>query len=250
MHRSAFGEARSKRAWMGLISIVFIMSALVGCSNKSSGSSAGSSGAPFTRPAAATDAKKVGDGLTRLSDSISKPQAAFHFSYQSRENLNPKFPSQAGSKPEVGTVEVEADIAPDQIAVSETRGGKRTETKANKSDPMFEMAKLPVLGSLLGPTFPLAFAGPTARFAGSDTVGGVVADKYDMDTTTADATTQAGIAMAGAMLGGKVKINSVKGSAWLDKSSGRLVKFTVDTDLRTQDGQSWQEHYQAVVTPK
>lgn len=239
-------EACFGRTWMAPISFVVIALALAGCGNKSSGSSP----APFTRPAAATDTKKVGDGLTLLSKSIDKPQAAFHFSYQSRENLNPRFPSQAGSKLEMGTVEVEADITPDDVAVSETRGGKKTETKANKSDPMFGLAKLPVLGSLLGATFPLAFASPTARFAGSDTVGGAAADKYDMDTSTADAATQTGIAMAGAMLGGKVSIKSVKGSAWLEKSSGRLVKFNVDTDLSTQDGQSWQEHYEAVVTPK
>jgi hypothetical protein len=71
-----------------------------------------------------------------------------------------------------------------------------------------------------------------------------------MDTSTADASTQAALAMLGGMLNGKVKIKSVKGSAWLEKSSGRLVKFDLDTDLSSQDGHSWQEHYAVLVTPK
>ena len=238
-----------RQTWIAPISFVFIAFTVAGCGNKSSGPSAPLS-AHAGSARSAEDSRRVGEGLKLLMDSLDKPQTGLHFSYQSQENLNPKFPLQAGSKPEVGTVQVEADITPDDIDVNETRGGKKTETKAKKSDPMFGLAKLPVLGSMLGATFPLALGGPTAQFAGSDTVGGAVADKFNIDTTTANATTQAGMEVAAGLLGGKVAIKSVKGAVWFEKTSGRLVKFNLDTDLGTQDGQSWREHSEAVVTPK
>jgi hypothetical protein len=233
--------------WQARIMPVYVVSiavALAGCT--SSGPTNPLSGSSRS----ADDSKKVGDGVKLLMDSIDKPQTSIHFSYQARENLNPKFPSQTGSQPAMGTAAVEADITPDAVDVIETRGGKRTETKANKSDPAFGLAKLPVLGAMLEVTFPLAIGGAAAQSAGSDTVGSVATDKFDIDTTTASAATQAGISTLAAMLGGKVKIKSVKGAVWLEKSSGRIVKFNLDSDLGTQDGQSWQEHHEVVVTPK
>jgi hypothetical protein len=235
-----------------VIAVVVITLALTGC-GKPSGSSgplAGMIEQASTAKDSAQDSKKVGDGLKLLMDSIDKPQAGLHFSYQAQENINPKFPSQAGTLPELGAVTLEADVTPDEVTVSENRGGKPTQTKSNKSDPMFGLAKLEVTSSLLKVTIPFAVGSPTAESAGSDAVGGTPADKFNMDTTTANANTRAALDMLGAMFGGKVKIKSVKGSAWLEKSSGRLVKFDLNTDLSTQDGHSWQEHYQAVVTQK
>jgi hypothetical protein len=244
---------RKRGVWQGgfaLLAVVCITAGLLGCENKPSGSSVPLGGFAGPSRPAEEDSQKVGNGVKLLMDSIDKPQTSIHFSYQAQENLNLKFPSQAGSQPVVGTAQVEADITPGDIDVIETRGGKKTETKAAKSDPMFGLAKLPVLGAMLEVTFPLAFSGPSAQSAGSDTVGGVAADKFNVDTTTANATTQAGMEVAAAMLGGKIKIKSVKGAVWLDKSTGRLVKFNLDSELSTQDGQSWQEHHEVVVTPK
>lgn len=242
----------SRQAWIVAISIVFIAVMLSGCTGTSSGPSnlrAGSSASMSGRPAGAANSKRVSDGMKLLMDSIDKPQAPLHFTYQANENVNRKFPMQAGELPKLGDVSVEADVSPDGVTVTEDRAGKRTETKASKSDPSFGFAKLGVMSCMLEVTFPFAYAGPTAEAAGSDVVGGVPADKFNMDTTTADANTQAALAMVGGMLGGKVKIKSVRGSAWLEKSTGRLVKFDLKADLSSQDGQSWQERYRAEVTP-
>jgi hypothetical protein len=220
-----------------------------GCQSKTPGSASG-----FAVPGhsgGAQDSKKITDGMKRLMDSLDKPEAPFHFSFQAKENVNPKFPMQAGELPEIGPVTVEADVSSDDVSVTENRNGKQTQSKASKSDAVgYGMAKLGVMSCMLEVTFPFAYAGPTAQSAGSDAVGGVPADKFNMDTSTADASTQAALAMLGGMLNGKVKIKSVKGSAWLEKSSGRLVKFDLDTDLSSQDGHSWQEHYAVLVTPK
>ncbi len=228
----------------------FIAVFAAGCQNKAPAASSGFSVPVSGHSGAQKDSKKVSDGMKLLMDSLNKPQAPLHFSYKASENVNSKFPMQAGELPKLGSVVVEADVSPDEVAVTENRAGKQTKTKANKSDMTFGLAKLGVMGCMLEVTFPFAYAGPTAEAAGSDVVGGVPADRFNMDTATAAASTQPGLAMLGGMLNGKVKMKSVKGSAWLEKSTGRLVKFNLDADLSTQDGHSWQEHYEAMVTPK
>lgn len=227
------------------------MAAVVaGCQSKA-GPSSGFSAPLSGHSSGAQDSKKVSDGIKLLMDSIDKPQAPLHFSYQATENVNPKFPMTNGELPRLGPVSVEADISPDEVSVTENRDGKQSEAKGSKSDAgAYGLAKLGVLGCMLDVTFPFAYAGPTAAAAGSDSVGGVATDKYDMDTTTANASTQAAMAMLGGMLNGKLKVKSVKGSAWLEKSTGRLVKFDLSTELSMQDGHSWDEHYQVTVTPK
>jgi hypothetical protein len=246
-----------RRVWRGQTALLIagcMAMAAAGC-QKSAGTASGPSSG-FSVPLSghsgrAQDSKKVTDGMKRLMDSFEKPDAPFHFSYQAKENVNPKFPMQAGELPKLGPVTVEADVSSDDVSVTENRNGKQTQSKAGKSDAAgYGLAKLGVMSCMLEVTFPFAYAGPTAQSAGTDAVGGVTTDKYDMDTTTADASTQAALAMLGGMFNGKVKIKSVKGSAWLEKSSGRLVKFNLDTDMSTQDGHSWQEHYEAVATPK
>jgi hypothetical protein len=242
-----------RSVWQGPIALLVAASISIlsaGCQSKSSASSSGLSAPLSGHSGAAEDSKKVTDGIKLLMDSLDKPQAPFHFSYQANENMNPKFPMTDGELPKLGPVTVEADLSADQVSVTENRAGKQTETKATKSDMSFGLAKLGVMGCMLEVTFPLAYAGPTAEAAGSDAVGGVPADKFNMDTTTANASTQAALAMLGGMLNGKIKVKSVKGSAWLEKSTGRLVKFDLNTDLSTQDGHTWQEHYAAVLTPK
>ncbi len=222
----------------------------IGCQSKSSPASGFS--APMSgHSGVEKDSKKVSDGMRLMMDSINKPEAPLHFSFKANENVNPKFPMTNGELPRLGPVTVEAELSQDEVTVAENRDGKQSQSKGSKSDAAaIGLAKLGVLGCMLEVTFPFAFAGPTAEAAGSDVVGGMPTDKYNMDTTTANATTQAGLAMLGDMFNGKVKIKSVKGSAWLEKSTGRLVKFNLDADLSTRDGYNWQEHYEAMVTPK
>lgn len=238
-----------RQSAVALLAAASVVIGAAGCQSKPSGASGAS--APLAgRSGVEQDSKKVSNGIKLLMDSIDKPAAPLHFSYRANENVNPKFPMQAGELPKIGLVTVEADVSSDEVAVSESRNGKHTESKASKSDAGYGLAKLGVMGCMLDVTFPFAYAGTTAAPAGSDMVGGVPAEKYNMDTSTANASTQAGLAMLGGMLGGKVKIQSVKGSAWLEKSTGRLIKFNLDADLSTQDGHSYQEHYEAAVTPK
>ncbi len=232
-------------AWAaGLIVTLF----LAGCATKPSGTISASRERAMGRGDAS---RKLGDGIKLLMDSVSKPTGAFHFSYKGQKNINPKFPQTPNAKPEVGPFEIEADVSADELAISETKGKEKKTTKAMKTDQLgYPMAQLELTGALLDPSFTLAFGGIVARSAGSETVEGVAADKYEFDSTTAPATAKASMETAMAMLGGKVKFKSVKGTAWTDKATGRLVKLNVDSELTDQAGDNWKEHDEFVVSPK
>lgn len=194
--------------------------------------------------------QKMSDGMRVLMDSIQNPPGAFHFSYKAQKNLNPKFPEGENAEPEVGPIEIEADVTPEDVNISQIRGAKKTETKAKKSDEIgWPMAQLALTGSLLDPGLAMAFGGATARTAGSESVGGVLTEKYEFDTATASGAAKAGMEMAMSMMGGKVKFKSVKGVAWVDKATGRMVKFTLDTELIDKAGNPWKEHDELLVTP-
>lgn len=194
--------------------------------------------------------QKLGQGMKLLMDLMENPGAGFHLSYKAKENINPRYGTAASAKPEIGPVELEADVTPDEVNINETRGTKKTETKAKKSDQLnWSMAKLEVLGTLLEPNVAMAFGGMAARSAGSDTVSGIATDKIEFDTSKT-ASAQAGLALASGLLGGKAKFDSVKGTAWLDKTTGRLVKFDVDSAVSDKAGNSWQQHHEATFAPK
>jgi hypothetical protein len=196
-------------------------------------------------------AKKMNDGMKLLMEWTQHPDTGFHFSYKAQKNINPNFPHQEKAKPEVAAVEMEADVTPEEISVSETQRGKKKNTSAKKSDALgWPLAQLQVTGTLLDPSLAMAFGSSVARSAGSEDVGGRPTDKYEFDTTTASASARAGFEMASAMLGGKIKFTSVQGTACVDKATGRLVKFNIDTELSDQAGNSWKEHQEGLVTAK
>ncbi len=244
-----YGDSKARdRVFFPVVALA-ALGLLAGCSKTPSSSPAAP---PRTTTADSRElSQHMTEGMKLLMDSVSKPTAAFHLSYRSQENLNPKFPMDASAKPDVGPVDVEADVSPDSLNVQTTRGKKTSAAKATRADQLaWPMAQLEVSGTLLGPSIAMAFGGVTARDSGADMVAGVAADKIDFDTTTATASQLAGLKMAQSMLGGRIKFESVKGTAWLEKSSGKLVKLNVETDLADQAGNSWKESYAVEVTAK
>jgi hypothetical protein len=93
----------------------------------------------------------------------------------------------------------------------------------------------------------LAFGQMVAQPAGSGTAGGVDADKFEFDTSTATGTTKTGMDIARAMI---TNLESTKGTVWLEKSTGKLVKFDIDASFANQQSNSWKEHYEGEVTLK
>ncbi len=200
------------------------------------------------RPTTNEASQKLQNCTKLLMDAMEKPTTHFHFSYQAQENINAKYPMDKAAKPEIGPVTVEAEVSPDEIDVTSTRGKQTSTHKAKKGDTgAWAFAQLDLLGPMTGTGILLAFGQAVARPAGSETVGGIAADKYDFDTSTATGSTKAGLDMAKAMI---TNIGNTKGTVWVDKATGRFTKFNMDGDFKDKAGNAWKEHYEGEVTLK
>jgi hypothetical protein len=244
-----FAKALAALACLAMIAL------LAGCHNAGPGSEGKGSTAPPASSASAgvvrppSDVKqKLQRCTSLLMESLQKPTASYHFSYKAQENINPKFPMDKTSKPEVGPVEVEADISPDQINLTSLRGRQKTEQKAAKTDQLaWSMANLETIGPVTSTAIMLAFGQLVAQPAGSGTAGGVDADKYEFDTSTATGTTKTGMDIARSMI---TNLVVSKGTVWLEKSTGKLVKFDIDASFADQRSNAWNERYEGEVTLK
>jgi len=237
-------RARLCREQTAFVACLAVIVLLVGCKSGVSPTTS----ARLERATTGDAQSKLSNCMKLLLDSMEKPQAPFHYAFKGEENINPKYPMDKSAKPEVGPVDLQADISADEINITEVRGQKKTEHKAKKSDELgWPMAHLSLLGSLTSPGFAIAVGTTIARPAGSDTVGSVAAEKYEFDTSTATGAQKAGLEIAKSML---TNIESTKGTVWLEKDTGRLVKFNIDADLRDKAGNAWKEQYEGEVTPK
>ena len=194
------------------------------------------------------DSRRLSSGANKLLDAITKPTQAFHFSFKGQENINDKYPRDKTQAPEVGPVTLEADVSPDERDLVETRGQTKTESKAKKGEEMnWAMANLTLIGVLTDVNFSIALGSTLASSPSTDTVGTTIVDKYTYDTTLANPSQKMGLDVARGML---TSIKESKGTAWIAKDSGELVKFNIDTDYLDKDGHAWKEHYEGEVTPK
>jgi len=195
-----------------------------------------------------TDSRRLSSGANKLLDAITKPTQSFHFSYKGQENINDKYLRDKTQAPEVGPVTLEADVSPDERDLVETRGQTKTESKAKKGDEMnWAMANMALIGIITNVNFSIAVGSTVASYPSTDTVGTTMADKYTYDTALANPTQKMALDVARTML---TSIKESKGTAWIAKDSGELIKFNIDTDYLDKDGRAWKEHYEGEVTPK
>jgi len=129
-----------------------------------------------------TDAKRLSNGANKLVDAMNKPVRSFHFSFQGQENLS----ADKTKPPQVGPVTLQADISPEEIKLTETRGATTKTSKARKGEEMnWAMANLTTLGVITGPDFVIALGSSVSSPPSTDLVGSTLADMFSFDTTTA-----------------------------------------------------------------
>lgn len=195
-----------------------------------------------------TEARRLSAGANKLVDALTKPTETFHFSFKGEQNLNDKYPEDKTQSPKVGPVTLEMDVSPEVRNIVETRGETRTTTRVAKTDEVNNaMANLALLGVMSEVNFSIALGSAVASSPSSDAVGTVPADKFTFDTSQANPTQKTALDIARAML---TTIQNTKGSAWIARDSGRMIKFNIDTDYEGKDGHAWKEHYEGDVTPK
>ncbi len=101
-----------------LLACLVISSLLAACKSPT----APLTSARLERSTRSDTSEKLSNATKLLMDSFEKPTAPFHFSYKGQENLNSKYPMDKTAKPEVGPVEVEADVVARDDAVARGAG--------------------------------------------------------------------------------------------------------------------------------
>lgn len=233
---------RHRRVLLLLVGLA-VVAALPACNDNSTPvvSSAPARRAPQTSMA---DARRLSDGANKLIDAMKKPTSSFRFTFSGQENLV----DDRTQIPQVGPVVLQADITPDEISVSETRGTAKKISKAKKTDEMnWSMANLATLGVMTNPNFVIAVGSAVTSRPETDLVGATPADKFTFDTSAANPTQKMGLDAARAVLS---IIKDCKGTAWIAMDSGLLIKFNIDADYLDKYQHEWKEHYEGVVTPK
>jgi hypothetical protein len=228
---------------MAMLAGLMLMAALLACDNNST-PKASSAPAPNLPMPNLTDAKRLSDGANKLMEAVNKPTGSFHFSFKGLVNIS----EGKTQPPKVGPVALEADISPQEISLTETRGSTTKTSKAKKGDELnWGMANLSTIEVMTGPDFVIALGSTVASPPTIDLVGTTLADKFTFDTTTATPTQKMGLEAARAVL---TNIKDSRGTAWIAKDSGLLIKFNVDADYMNRNNQAWKEHYEGEATPK
>ncbi len=189
--------------------------------------------------------------MDKLQESLDKPAAPFHVSLKKE--------SQGGS-----TTQCEADISADGIVgkmtdfTPVTKFGTDTfpartsvhELKGTpKGSPEWGYARGNIIGAYLNGHIGDAQEG--VKYVGDEQSGGYEARHYDFDLANVDATIKKAMNLGNAMPGMRqTKDFSMKGSAWIAKDDGRMVKFEYDTIYTFADGSTDTTHYEGAVTKK
>jgi hypothetical protein len=226
-----------------LTTLLILLVALSACNNPPA-DTVSSAPEQKAEPADMTDAKRLSDGASKLMQAMSKPTEAFHFSFRGQVNLA----EDKTQPPQVGPVALQAEVSPEQINLTETRGAVTKTARAKKGEETnWSVANVTTLRTMTNPNFVIALGATVSPPPTTDRVGNAFADKYTFDTSAPDPRQKLGLEAARAVL---PAIKDCKGTAWIAEQSGLLIKFNIDADYLDRYNHAWKEHYEGDVTPK
>jgi hypothetical protein len=234
------------RGWIAGMACLAVAGLLAGCKNSAPPATTTPSAARPTVNKANTASKRLRKSTNILTAMMEHPKTPFHYSYRGQQNVNDRYAFDKTLKPQVAAVTMEADLSPDEVNITSMRGGKKEDHNAKKSDEGGWLgAQLSLNANVTVSLMAIDLLADLATEAGSDTVGGVAADKFTFDSSTVTA--------AQKFEYGAIKppqIKAIKVAAWVAKDSGELVKFNIDESNLDERGNAWEEHYEGEVKPK
>ena len=197
------------------------------------------------------------DAMTKMGDTIAKPTGSFHLSFKKADSGGTSF-------------SLEEDVNPTAMTGQETQVTPRTQfgpgstnvfpRNATAGTPDWQMTASAIQLAYLNP-MDIRDAQDSVKYVADEQVGGYGARRYDFDLSQLPASERAGTVMAGKVLGGVVnsatggghavmKDYNVKGSVWLAKDDGRMLKFSYDYITTYTDGSQKISHHEGLVTRK
>jgi len=203
-----------------------------------------------TSKPAVSDADDLQVAMDKLQNSIEKPSATFHASF--KKSTSDGFSYQC-----------EADISPDGITGQQTDDNPTTKvgddvfpastrTRPLNGKPYHSPDWYTVYGgiSMAYLNGHIRDAQPGVKYVGDESIGGFDARHYDFDLTGVDADIKKAMEMGSAMGLRQTKNYNVKGSAWIAKDDGRMVKFSFDNIYTFSDGKIESTHYEGTIAKK
>ena len=197
------------------------------------------------------------DAMTKMGDTITKPTGSFHLSFKKEDADGTSF-------------SLEEDVTPSAMTGQETQVYPKTQSNpggtkvfprnATAGTHEWQMTATAIQLAYLNP-MDIRDAQDSVKYVAEEQAGGYDARRYDFDLSQLPASERAGTVLGGRVLGGIVnnatggknavmKDYNVKGSVWLAKDDGRMVKFGYDYITTYTDGTQKTSHHQGLVSRK
>jgi len=224
------------------------VAALLSCTSKpASHAVSASSSAPSTEPRNSDDLQVAMD---KLEESIHKPSAPFHASFKKSDSDGFSYECEADISP-AGITGQQIDSNPatkvgDDVFPANTRTRQLNGTPYGS--PNFQTAYGGISMAYLNGHIGDAQAG--VKYLGDEQTGGYDARHYDFDLTGVNATIKRAMTMGNLAGLRQTKDYNMKGSAWIAKDDGRMVKFSLDNIYTFSDGKTSDTHFEGMITKK
>jgi hypothetical protein len=211
--------------------------------------------APTTAYHSASGMPYLPDAMTKMGDVIQKPTSSFHLSFKKSDSDGTSY-------------SLEENVTPGGMTGQETQVVPKTQTGPGSTRVFPRNAKAGTHEWVMtANAIQLAYLNPmdirdaqdSVKYVGDDQTGGYATRRYDFDLSQLPASARAGTVMGGKLLGGMVnsamggghavmKEYNVKGSVWLAKDDGRMVKFSYDYITTFSDGSQKISHHEGLET--
>ena len=237
-----------RRKFLALLAVCAMM--LLGAFSACTSSPKAHSASTSTPTTAQTKDDDLQAAMDKLEKSIHAPSSSFHgsfkksdsdgFVYQCEADFSPSGISgqQIDSNP---ATKIGTDVFP---ANTRTRQLNGAPVGSPEWQTVYGNISMAYLNGHIGD------AQPGAKYVGDEQTGGFDARRYDFDLTGVDADIKKAMEMGNSLGQRQTKDYNVKGSAWIAKSDGRMVKFAFDNIYTFSDGKTSDTHYEGAISKK
>lgn len=229
-----------------LVSMTLALALFTSCT---SGSKAHSADASSRASVSQTKDDDLQAAMDKLEESIHKPSTTFHASFKKSDS-------------DGFVYECEADVSPNGITGQQIDNNPTTKIGSDIFPANTRTRQLN--GTPYGsPNFEYTYGGinayfnghigdaqPGVKYVADEQIGGYDARHYDFDLTGVDADIKKAMELGNAAGLRQTKDYNVKGSAWIAKNDGRMVKFSFDNIYTFSDGKTSDTHFEGAITKK
>ena len=188
--------------------------------------------------------------MDKLQTAIENPPAPFHASFKKSDSDGFSYQCEADIS-DKGITGQQTDVSPATHIGTDTFPASTRTRELNGvpyKSPQWQTAYGGIVMAYMNGHIRDAQEG--VKYAGDEQTGGYDARRYDFDLTGVDATIKRAMALGNHLGMRQTKDYNVKGSAWIAKNDGRMVKFQFDNIMTFNDGTSSTTHYEGAVTKK